>query len=114
MEVKIVEFRSFLDVPKDFTGKCKIKDDGAICYYVNGKHHRLDGPTIELPGRVKYWYKDGKYHRLDGSALEHCSEKKYWYVEDKHWYVEGKEYTEKQFDALPEVIMYKAGLGVFI
>jgi hypothetical protein len=99
------EFESWSDVPKNFTGKFKFK--GVIRYYLNGKHHRTDGPAKEYPNGDKIWYKEGKLHRLDGPAAE-------WSDRTKEWYVEDKEYTEEVFNALPEVIMHKAGLQMFL
>lgn len=91
-------------------GKCKTLDNQVICYYVNGLIHRIDGPAIECPDGYKFWCKDGEYHRLDGPAIEYPEETKGW----QSWHVEGKRYTKKEFDALPEVIMHKAGLGMFL
>lgn len=110
----MVEFNSPFDIPKNFTGKCKIHQ--TIRYYVNGKLHRTDGPAIEhlLADRTlypysgrKYWYSEGKQHRLDGPAVEYPEGSKYWYVD-------GRLYMEEDFNALPEVIMYKAGLEIFV
>jgi hypothetical protein len=103
----MIEFEEASFIPDNFTGKCKTLDDQAIHYYVNGKFHRTDGPALEYPNGTKYWCKEGKQHRLDGPAVEYTSG-------EKSWYVEGKRYTKKEFDALPEVIMYRAGLGIFL
>ena len=97
----------FEDVPNDFTGVCRTKDDGAIRYYLNGQLHRIDGPATEYPSGNKYWHKEGWFHRLDGPAIEYASGR-------KSWYVKGQYYSEEEFNALPEVIMYKAGLEIFI
>lgn len=132
MEESISEFDNWYVIPNNFTGKCKTKSDVStrFRYYVNGKIHRLDGPAIEHASGSKYWFKEDLRHRLDGPAIEDCSGYKEWYKEGKthrldgpakeypggarYWYVEGKRYTEEAFDALPEVIMYKAGLEMFI
>jgi hypothetical protein len=124
------QFNRLEDVPKNFTGKCMTKDDGTICYYQNGKPHRLDGPAEFFPSGTKVWWKEGKEHRLDGPAVEGADGYANWYVEGllhrldgpavedpdgkNRWCVKDKEYTKEEFDKLPEVIMYKAGLGVFI
>ena len=80
----MIKFQSRIDIPKDFTGKCQTESTGAIRYFVNGKRHRLDGPAVEFPDGTSYWYVDGEF------------------------------YLKEQFDALPEVIMYRAGLGIFL
>ena len=129
-EGKMQEFDYFNDVPRNFTGKCKIREPESICYYLNGKFHRTDGPAKEDVGIVKIWFLEGKKHRSDGPAMEFADGTKYWYKEgkahrldghaveysdgSKFWFVEGERYTRKAFNKLPEVIMYKAGLGVFI
>ena len=82
MEEKLQEFKDWLDVPENFTGKCKIFGS-------------------------KFSFKGDEYHCLDGPAVEYAGGSKFWFVE-------GRKYTKKEFNALPEVIMYKAGLGVFI
>lgn len=80
----MLEIKNIDCIPKNFTGKCKTKDTGTILYYLNGKLHRTDGPAIECASGYKYWF------------------------------IENKEYSEEEFNALPEVIMYKAGLGMFL
>ena len=107
MEGSIVEFYSFYKVPYNFTGKCKTIDDGSIHYYVDGVFHRLDGPSIVRYDGTKEWSKDGFLHRLDGPAIEYSNG-------NKEFWIDGRLYPEKMFNALPEVIMHKAGLGMFL
>jgi hypothetical protein len=104
---EIQEFEDLFDLPGNFTGKCKIKSGGRTIYLLNGKYHRLDGPAIENANGYKAWYKKGYPHRLDGPAVEYSGG-------TKHWYKEGERYSKEEFNDLPEVIMYKAGLGVFV
>ena len=80
----MIEFENLECVPDNFTGKCVTKNSGGIRYYVNGKRHRLDGPAVEYPHGTK------------------------------HWWINGKIYSEENFNKLPDVIMYRAGLGIFI
>jgi len=47
----MIEFYSYLDIPDNFTGTCKIIGNGNIVYLKNGLSHREDGPAII--------YKDG-------------------------------------------------------
>ncbi len=38
-------------------------------WFVNGVHHREDGPAIEQPDGTKYWIVNGIRHRLNGPAF---------------------------------------------
>ena len=70
------------ELTKDFLGTCCLNEtcesiDGTTVinqfgkyWYKNGKHHRDDGPAIEMACGIKYWYKNGKHHREDGPAVE--------------------------------------------
>lgn len=101
------EFEDIHSIPPLFTGKCKIKKVSLIAYYLDGQLHRLDGPALEWLDGTKRWKKAGKLHCLSGPAEEYADGSRYWWVE-------GNEYSEEDFNVLPEVIMYKAGLGIFI
>lgn len=52
-------------------------------WFVNGKRHREDGPSIEWSSGSKTWYKNGKRHRTDGPAIEYAGGSKEWYLEGK-------------------------------
>jgi hypothetical protein len=71
--------------------KVKVWANGDKSWYLNGKHHREDGPAIEYANGSKSWYLNGKLHREDGPAIEGASGAKYWYLN-------GKCLTEKQFN----------------
>lgn len=94
------EFSIFPEVPSDFTGQCKINYSNSICYYLNGKPHRLDGPAITLGNGDKHWYNQGKLTRLDGPAIEYANGYKVWYVDDWH-------YSREEFYKLPEVRAFR-------
>jgi len=85
---KVKSFYSLSEVPKNYTGKCKVNN--LIYYFKNGKYHREDGPAIELADGTKAWYLNDKRHRLDGPAVE-------WVGGNKQWYIEGKLYSEEEF-----------------
>jgi len=70
--------------------KSRCMDNGDNFWYLNGKHHREDGPAIETANGNKYWYLNGKLHREDGPAIELASG-------DKFWYLNGARYTEAEF-----------------
>jgi len=40
-------------------------------WYLNGKHHRTDGPAYECSNGSKEWYLNGSLHREDGPAVEY-------------------------------------------
>jgi hypothetical protein len=95
-------------VKKEFSDK--------ICYYLNGKYHREDGPAIEYVNGNKFWYKNGKQHREDGPAVEYTNGTKYWYKNGKlhrekgpaiecvrgdvYWYLNGISYSEKEYNKI--------------
>jgi hypothetical protein len=57
--------------------------ENKICYYLNDKLHRKDGPAIEASNGTKYWCKEGLLHRDDGPAAEHFNGSKVWYKNGK-------------------------------
>ncbi len=56
----------------------------------NGKHHRLDGPSIKYLNGTEVWYRNGKLHRDDGPAVA-------WNTGKKEWWLHNKEYTFAEF-----------------
>ena len=40
--------------------KVKVYENGAKCWYLDGKCHREDGPAIEYANGDKCWYLNGK------------------------------------------------------
>ena len=93
----------------------KVYEDGDKYWYLNGKHHREDGPAIEYEDGSKFWYLNGKLHREDGPAVEWADGTKKWYLngqwhrEDgpalewangsKSWYLNGKYLTQEEHRA---------------
>ena len=109
----MIEFDSWENVPKNFTGVCVTKDDGDIRYYLDGKLHRLDGPAVERVSGMKHWFVNGVRHRLDGPAMENPN-----FPRAKQWWINGSPISKKKFDKSIEVRvhqkLYKAGLEMFI
>ena len=71
----------------------EIGKNGAKLWYVNGRHHREDGPAIEQPDGTKQWWINGKRHREDGPAIEDsCG--------TNQWYINGKNITKKVNSAI--------------
>ena len=62
---------------------CEIDADGNKEWFLDGLHHREDGPAMEFANGNKAWYLHGKYHREDGPAFEGTSGWRKWYLEDK-------------------------------
>ena len=106
--MKTINVKSWYDFPKKFTG-IAIYLDGSKCWYVEGKHHRLDGPAIEYADGSKFWYVEGKYHRLDGPAIEWADGSKYWCIEGK--YLTFQQFWErmKDTDYAPRIMAYMLG-----
>ena len=59
---------------------CEVDTDGAKHWYLNGYHHRTDGPAIELPNGEKEWFLNGQHHRTDGPAAEYPNGEKHWFL----------------------------------
>ena len=74
---------------------CEVSPDGTKKWYLNGKHHRVDGPAIEYANGTKSWFLHGKRHRVDGPAGEYADGDKVWYLNGKLHRVDGPavEYT---------------------
>ena len=97
------------------TYEVKVHGNGTTHWYLNGEHHREDGPAVELANGNKYWYLNDKRHREDGPAMEYATGDKFWYLNDKchredgpaielsngdkFWYRNGVECTEAEFNA---------------
>jgi len=63
--------------------ECKTYPNGDKVWYLNGEHHREDGPAVEWANGHKVWCLNGKRHREDGPAIEYASGDKEWYLNDK-------------------------------
>jgi hypothetical protein len=59
---------------------CKIDPDGTQYWYLNGKHHREDGPAVIYPSGRQVWYLNGNIHREDGPAVIHPNGTQLWYL----------------------------------
>jgi hypothetical protein len=93
----------------------KVYEDGTKFWYLNGKHHREDGPAVEWADGSKFWYLDDKLHREDGPAIECEDGSKYWYLNGKRhredgpaiewanggkcWCLDGKYLTQEEHRA---------------
>jgi hypothetical protein len=96
-----------------------------ICYYLNSKFHRLDGPAIENVNGTKEWYQNGKRHRVDGPAVEEYDGSKEWFQNGKlhrlngpafegvngykEWWFEGKQIycnSQEEFERLIKLRLF--------
>ena len=92
----------------------RVYENGTIEWYLNGKLHREDGPSIEYPDGTKQWWFNGERHREDGPAVEYPDGTKHWFFngklhrEDgpaceqangtKFWFFNGDSLTEEEFN----------------
>ena len=74
------QFNSYSDVPKDFTGACKLLIDDAVRYFKNGKRHREDGPAVEHEDLRKSWYYKGKCYGIDFDFINESWKEKVEYL----------------------------------
>lgn len=106
------DFRKIFDKFFNKTGKAVV--NGRVCWYKDGKLHRIDGPAYIDGLGTKHWYINGELHREDGPAVEHYNGVKEWCMNgylhrtdgpaveypngDKEWFVNGEKYSEKEFN----------------
>ena len=90
----------------------KVYDNGAKEWYLNGQHHRKDGPAVEWSNGSKEWWLNNDLHREDGPAVEYYDGSKEWWLNGKRhredgpavvgadgsklWYLNGKRLTEEE------------------
>jgi hypothetical protein len=65
--MKTIYLRKGELVPEKFTG-IVLLPNGDKQWYLNGKHHREDGPAIEYANGSMSWWINGHRHREDGPA----------------------------------------------
>jgi len=63
--------------------QCEVDEYGNIEWFLNGKHHREDGPALEWADGDKEWWLHGKPHREDGPAVEWPDGTKEWWLHNK-------------------------------
>ena len=107
------KFESYKDVPKDFTGVCKLLISKSICYYKNGKYHNEFGPALIYPNCEKHWHINGLQHREDGPAAQFADGKIIWYYKDEV-YGYNNEFTVKSWKEKVENLKREESLKIFI
>lgn len=63
--------------------------DGDAMRYINGQHHREDGPAVEWATEDTQWYLNGNHRRIGGPAIECVDDSKEWFTNGKHHRVDG-------------------------
>lgn len=48
-------------------------------WWLNGNHHREDGPALIWPDGHQEWWLNGERHRIDGPALIRPGYRQQWY-----------------------------------
>lgn len=70
------------DIDRNLNGSVFNPMTGYTEWFLNGVHHREDGPAMVFEdGDVEYW-QNGELHRTDGPAID--------YNGFKEWYVRGR------------------------
>lgn len=75
-------------------------------WWVNGFHHRDNGPAIEYTDGSYEWFVEGKRHRLDGPALANI---RYSLGADNYYeyWIDGKFYSSKE-DFVHAAVCYQS------
>lgn len=63
------KFISKKDVPKNYTGVCRIFERSETQHYLNGRLHRENGPAVINDDGSTAWMWKGMLHRDDGPAI---------------------------------------------
>jgi hypothetical protein len=71
-----------------------VDDRGTKHWYLNGKHHRDDGPAIESANGTKHWYLNGRRHRINGPAYDRADGTKEWWI------------NGQQLDIIPQEVLF--------
>ena|ERR1700691_1414023 len=84
----ILKLNYSLDLlPENYTGIIEYSD-GSIFYFLNGKHHREDGPAIIFSHGTLEYCLNGLRHREDGPAI-------IWYDGIEEWCINNKDITKE-------------------
>ena len=105
-------FKDDFDIPKDFTGICKMLDYNSIRYYKNGKIHREDGPAIICDDGINFWFLNGLCHRESAPAKNYNECSKYWCYKNK-CYGENSEFTNTSWLDFIKQLKYEEMLKIF-
>src|ERR1700691_3594237 len=84
--MEILKIDIWCNLPENYTGIVDYHD-GDIHYYLNGLHHREDGPAIIYSDGRMYYFLNGERHREDGPAI-------IWKDGTIEYYLNGKRHRE--------------------
>lgn len=96
--MEIIKVKSYLDVPKNFTGILEYPN-GTKEWYKEGNLHRDDEPAVEYSHGGKEWFKEGKRHKIDGPAVEYP-------IGYKEWWIDGENYSKEIFKTLTKTSIF--------
>ena len=108
----MIEFYIHLDIPKDFTGICKILKNNEIRYYKDGLLHNTIGPAIINIVQDENYYINGKLHRENGPAIDCKSGYKEWFYKNRY-YGKNNSFTNKTWKKKVKELKYLESLEIF-
>lgn len=79
----INKFKSYDDMPRNFTGTVEWPD-GRITHHKDGKLHNSNGPAIERKDGTKDWFLDGKYVWFSTNSVLNIKNDCFYLSETKH------------------------------
>jgi hypothetical protein len=62
------------------TPEFRILKDGTQEWRLNGKRHRVEGPSVIFPDGSRWWCLDGLTHRVGGPAVESAYGTREWWL----------------------------------
>lgn len=105
--MSITKFPSFNEVPKNFSGICRIVNgsvDNGVHYFKKGLLHRKDGPSSVYDDGAFSWKINGKPHRLDGPAFIGSGYEASTNQAMVIYSIDGKEFNKEEYYQQPQVI----------
>lgn len=108
----MIQFDNFYNVPKDFTGVCRIEYDYSVRHFVKGKHHNENGFAIEFYNGDKTWYINGKVHNENGPAVLNKNGIEWWYKDKFYGY--DNSFTNETWKEKVEDLKHEEELKIFI
>lgn len=108
----MIEFKTRSDLPKNFTGVCKLTNSGNIFHFKNEKRHNESGPAIIFQDGPKCWYINDVCHREDGPSIEHVDGSKAWYYKGSYYGV-NNDFTNETWIELIKNLKREEELQIF-
>ena len=108
----MIEFNKRFDIPKDFTGTCKVTSTEDVFYMKDGKRHNEAAPAIICKNGTKIWYLNDLQHREDGPAVEYANGECSWFYKGKY-YGFNDEFTNETCKEKVKELKYLESLNIF-